>query len=128
MYKDIFYAFFDGDDVSNTIEILLIEGKISEAREISEKIKAASWEIEEMLRSKSGVEVIIFGGDDLLIKYDLRFLDPAFLETIRAAFIARTGISMSCGVGSSIPSSIQSLRLAKLYGKNQIRTEGGIYG
>lgn len=37
----MFYAFFDGDNIGNTIEILLLDGKISEATVLSNNIKNA---------------------------------------------------------------------------------------
>lgn len=43
------------------------------------------------------------------------------VESIRELFKSKTGISMSCGIGTNITTSMQNLRLAKLYGKDQIR-------
>lgn len=115
------YAFFDGDNIGNTIEVLLIEGKVAEAISLSENINDAANKIGKILRSRNGIEVMILGGDDLLIKYDSEKYGSELLEEIRTLFQAKTGLSMSCGVGENIPESIQNLRLAKLYGKDQIK-------
>ena len=115
------YAFLDGDDVSNAIEILLIENKVSEAIELSENIKTAFSEIEKLLKSKLEIEIIIIGGDDLLFQYNSNRYDINLIEEVRNTFTNKTGISMSCGIGENIQKSIQNLYLAKLYGKNQIK-------
>lgn len=115
------YAFLDGDNIGNTIEILLIEGKVAEAISLSKNINDAADELGKTLRSRNGIEVMILGGDDLLIKYDSEKYGLELLEEIRILFQTKTGLSMSCGVGENISESIQNLRLAKLYGKNQIK-------
>jgi len=78
-------------------------------------------EIGKILKSRNGIKVMILGGDDLLIKYDSTKYGSELLEEIRTLFQDKTGLSMSCGVGKNIAESIQNLRLAKLYGKNQIK-------
>ena len=115
------YAFFDGDNIGDTLEILLVEEKVAEAQRFSRNIKIAISEIEAKLKDIPDTEIIIAGGDDLLIKYDSRLHNMSFLEEIRTIFKARTNHSMSCGVGENIPHSVQNLYLAKLYGKNQIK-------
>lgn len=60
------YAFFDGDNIGDKVETLLIEGRIFEASKFSEDIKAALSEIEQILKPKTDIEIIIAGGDDLL--------------------------------------------------------------
>lgn len=114
------YAFFDGDNVGNTIEILLIENKVDEATLLSRHINDAVYQLKIKLKKNSDVDVIILGGDDLLIKYDIDNDDIGLLEDIREIFKSTTGLNMSCGVGSTISEAIQNLHLAKLYGKNQL--------
>lgn len=114
------YAFFDGDDVGSTIEILLTDDKIDEAVNLSRSINTAICEIEKKLQSRDDIEIIILGGDDILIRYDNLKQGRKFLEEIKDFFKAETGISMSCGVGKDIPESIWNLHLAKLHGKNMI--------
>jgi len=119
--NEIVYAFFDGDNISDAIEILLVENKIIEATRLSEDIKEAMYEIEKKLKSIIGVEIVIIGGDDLLIRYEGEKLTKAVVEDVRKLFKSKTGISMSCGIGANITESIQNLHLAKLYGRDQIR-------
>jgi hypothetical protein len=117
---NLLYAFFDGDGIGDTLEILLLEGSVSEAIAFSERIDHALSVIETKLNPLKGIEIIILGGDDILIKYDyLRHSE--IIDEIKSLFQNITGNSMSCGVGNSIPQAIQNLHLAKLYGKNQVR-------
>ena len=60
------YAFFDGDNVGNTIEILLIENKIKEAQDLSNNITKSLNKIKKRINDKC--EIVLMGGDDLLIK------------------------------------------------------------
>jgi hypothetical protein len=115
------YAFFDGDNIGDKLEILLLEGKIAEAQDFSHNIETAIDEIKIKLKSNPDVEIIIAGGDDLLIGYDPAMHNDLFLEELRSIFKARTNHSMSCGIGESIPQAVRNLYLAKLYGKNRIR-------
>lgn len=115
------YAFFDGDNIGPTIEILLTENKISEAMTFSENVKTALLEIEKFLNSTDGIKIIILGGDDILIEFDPIKYNLDFLEKLRDTFKEKTGNSMSCGVGKDVPQSIWHLHIAKLYGKNTIK-------
>lgn len=117
----MFYAFFDGDNIGPTIEILLTENRIDEAMRLSENIKIALFEIEQILKSSNDVKIIVLGGDDILIQFNPMQYDLEFLENIRGIFKEKTGISMSCGVGKDVPQSIWNLHMAKLYGKDIIK-------
>lgn len=115
------FAYFDGDNVGNTIEILLIENRISEAILLSENIKSAISKIGILLNNYEGLETLIIGGDDILIKFDSKQYGIEHLEEIRSLFGQFTGLTMSCGVGISCSDAIRQLYMAKLYGKSQIR-------
>lgn len=115
------YAFFDGDNIGDTLEILLTENKVQEARHFSRNVKDAFVEIEKRLREESDVEIVICGGDDLLIKYDSRVHNKRLLEDIMTIFEDITNHSMSCGVGENTAQAVRNLYLAKLYGKNRIK-------
>jgi hypothetical protein len=115
------YAFFDGDNIGDTIEIMLIEDRIDEAIILSDSITSFNDEIEKFLEKKSDVLIILSGGDDLLIQYDFDKYGTQILEEIRMIFVNKTGLSISCGFGDEIAHAINNLRLAKLYGKNQIK-------
>jgi CRISPR/Cas system-associated protein Cas10 (large subunit of type III CRISPR-Cas system) len=117
------YAFFDGDNIGPTVEKLLTKGQVREASELSENIKLALAEVEKIIEFSNEVELIILGGDDILVKYHYHSLESSkfFLEKIRERFFVLTGNTMSCGVAEDIPGAIWNLHLAKLYGKNMIK-------
>lgn len=114
------YAFFDGDNVGNTIEILLLEGKVSEAQLLSDNINKAIQKIKKYLTDKA--EVILAGGDDVLIKVKDDELLAEKLTAVTKIFSTTTGLTISCGVDKDIEGAIYQLSIAKLYGKNQIKT------
>lgn len=49
-FEDFKYAFFDGDNVGNTLENLLASGRISEASHLSKSIKLAIFQIELLVK------------------------------------------------------------------------------
>lgn len=114
------YVFFDGDNVGSTIEILLIENKIIEAQKLSKNISIALKKIETYLEDKANI--LILGGDDILIEVKEDFLVQVISE-VQSIFKESTGLTISGGIGNSVKSSIYQLSLAKLYGKNQIKSE-----
>lgn len=117
---NMLYAFFDGDNIGSTLEILLRENRITEASILSDKIKTAFSEIEIKLKAFDDLEILIAAGDDLLIRYTPQPQDEDLLEEIRNIFETKTGLSLSCGIGDTVPLSVQNLYLAKLYGKNRV--------
>ncbi|MBI1764795.1 MAG: hypothetical protein HYR56_25575 [Acidobacteria bacterium] len=116
------YAFFDGDNIGNSIENLLNNGRVKEATHLSESIKLAIFQIESLINSTTGAELIIAGGDDVLIKYDFDKHDYNFLENIASIFTKHTGLSMSCGVGDNVPQAINNLMNAKQQSKGSIKS------
>lgn len=113
------YAFFDGDNVGNTIEILLLDGKILEAQALSNNINAAIQQIIKFLNGKA--EVILAGGDDILIKIMDDINMETTIKTISQMFLDITSLTISVGVDENIKGAIYQLYIAKLYGKNQIK-------
>ncbi len=103
------------------MEILLIEERLEEAMQFSTKLKEAIDLLCQVLAAREGVDVLIAGGDDLLIRFDNTLHGIELLNEIRETYSSRTGVRLSCGTGVSVIESVNNLRLAKLYGKNQIR-------
>ncbi len=117
------YAFFDGDNVGNSIENLLNNKRVIEATHLSESIKYAIFEIEQFVGSLNDTELLIAGGDDVLIRYDSEQYSLDFLLKISDIFNKYTGLSMSCGVGENIEESINNLIIAKKQSKGSIKTK-----
>lgn len=113
------YAFFDGDNVGDKIEILLLDGDLEKARALSESIKVSLTGIEQYLSGR--FEIILSGGDDLLVRFEDSEDILTIVAWVRSKFAQETGLTMSCGIGRTIADSIYQLGLAKLYGKNGVR-------
>lgn len=119
--RTVQYAFFDGDNIGNAIENLLNNGRVKEATYLSESIKIAIFQIELFINSTDDVNVIIAGGDDVLIEYNADKYNHNFLENILNIFNNHTGLSMSCGVGENISQAIRNLANAKQHSKGRIK-------
>jgi hypothetical protein len=115
------YAFFDGDNIGSAIEQLLNSGNVQEATHLSESIKLAIYKIEQYTSKADGVDLIIAGGDDVLIRYDSKKYNVAFLEEIKSTFTRHTGLSMSCGVGDDVSQAIGNLTHVKQQSKGSIK-------
>ncbi len=114
------YAFFDGDNIGSTINSLLNNGRIEEATYLSECIKKAISQIEQYVNSIHGIELIIAGGDDILISYENRENEALLLKNISSIFIKKTGLSISCGVGNDVSEALVNLTNAKQKDKGNI--------
>jgi minimal CRISPR polymerase domain len=115
------YAFFDGDNIGNTIGNLLSNDRIVEATHLSESIKIAVFQIELLINSIEYAEIIIAGGDDILIKYNSQKCSDTFLQDISNLFTHQTGLSISCGVGNNVSQAIDNLANAKQQSKGSIK-------
>jgi hypothetical protein len=115
------YAFFDGDNIGISMEILLTENRVFEAQKFSQNISSAMKEIRKILSSISDINIIILGGDDIFLEYNSFTTELFFIEDIRRIFKEITGNSMSCGIGKTPAESIRNLYLAKLYGKDRVK-------
>ena len=115
------YAYFDGDNIGNSIENLLSRGRVPEATHLSERIKLAIFQIELFVESINSAEIVISGGDDVLIKFDSEKHDYLLLEKVASIFSKNTGLSMSCGVGDNVNQAISSLMSVKQRSKGIIR-------
>lgn len=114
------FAFFDGDDIGPKLEILLIENKLQEASLFSESINIAMKEIESFLIKTKNIRVHILGGDDVLVEYDQSVDENFLVSEINNIFKARTGCTMSCGIGENLNQAIWNLHKAKLFGKDNV--------
>jgi hypothetical protein len=122
------YAFFDGDNIGNTIENLLTNGRIQEAVHLSESIKLAIFQIELFIGRTEEAEIIIAGGDDVLIQYNSEKYSDVFLGKISQIFTNYTGLSMSCGVGENVSQAINNLTDVKQNSKGTIKSTSNISG
>jgi hypothetical protein len=114
------FLFLDGDGIGDLIELLLLDGKLAEARSASERINSAMVKLRNSLESTSGVRIELFGGDDLIAVATTEEPSLTQLEHFRNTFRANCGCTISAGVGASIQEALSNLRRAKISGKNQL--------
>ena len=110
---------FDGDNVGSSLELLLIDGNLEAARQLSELLKQAMEALRLALVQSHRARVHIFGGDDILASCDSRKFSSSDARALLDDFRAVSGLSISLGVGNTVPAALENLRRAKLLGKNR---------
>lgn len=114
------YGFFDGDEIGTTLEDLLREDKVEDASKLSAMINLAMQEVKDYLNKIEKYEILIWGGDDLLIKTNNGKISQTVIDKIRKTFFERTGCTVSVGIGLSIIDAMNKLGEAKNSGRNKV--------
>jgi GTP cyclohydrolase III len=114
------FIYFDGDDIGNHLELLLLDGQLDEAANFSRQVSTAMCEIQKFLQQLSGVKIHLCGGDDLIANFSEISLSAEEVELLRKQFESQCGVTISAGVGQSIEVALANLRRAKLSGKNKV--------
>lgn len=117
MYK---FIRLDADNIGDKIELELLLGNTSKAQEIHNSVQAALHSIREKLVQKIGVEILMYGSDDILLRFNLKHYDLNIIEEIRHLFYQLTSFTLSVGIGDTLQQALIGLTQAKLSGKNQI--------
>lgn len=112
------YAYFDGDNIGDSIELLLINANVKEATKLSAKLNDAISQLKNELNDKLDIEIILYGGDDLLIKYDEVSNHLNIIQAARKNYFDCCGHYISCGCGDTLNIAMENLRKAKLMGRN----------
>jgi hypothetical protein len=112
------FAYFDGDDVGATIELLLLQSDVASAAEVSSRVSEGIRQISDHLEAVLGGTVFFAAGDEVLAHLDTP-LPIEEAELLRDRFHDLTGLSISCGVAETVQNAAHQLRLAKLRGKDQ---------
>jgi len=116
------YIHLDGDGIGDRLELLLLDNKIKEAAELSNKVSLAMEEIRATLNSISGARIIFLGGDDVVAVIPNKCQNIEKVEEIRKRFLQETGCTISGGIGTKASDALNQLRRAKLSGKDKIFT------
>lgn len=111
---------FDGDDVGDHIELFLLDGKLEEAAQLSQKLTLAIQQLKQSLENITGVEIRLCGGDDLIMTASANSISKQLINRLRSDFEITSGLSVSVGAGSSVQEALLNLRRAKLSGKNRL--------
>ena len=117
MYK---FVRLDADNIGDKIELELLLGNPLTAQEIHNSVQAALHSIKEAIIQKEGVETLMYGSDDILLRFNLESYELGFVEQIRKLFHQLTSFTLSAGIGDTLQQAITSLIQAKLSGKNRV--------
>lgn len=112
------FIYFDGDDIGNHLELLLLDGKLEMANKFSQKVITAMSELQKSLKQISDVKIHLCGGDDLIGEFSKSVISVEDIELLRKKFESQSGVTISAGIGQTIEIALMNLRRAKLSGKN----------
>lgn len=112
------YAYFDGDSIGDSIELLLLNGKVQEATKLSIQLNKAISQLKIELDNMLDMETILYGGDDLLIRYNNIAGHLSIIQTAMKNYFYCCGHCISCGGGDTLNVAMENLRRAKLMGRN----------
>lgn len=114
------FIYFDGDNIGDHLELLLLDGKLEMACEFSQKVTGAMFELHKSLCSVQSVKIHLFGGDDLIAEFSKSSFSLEKIEYFRKQFKFQSGVTISAGIGKSIEVALSNLRRAKLLGKDRL--------
>lgn len=114
----------DGDNIGDLIELYLLDGKLDAASEVSCRVRIAFDWLRDQLSIIDGASVSLFGGDDIVAVVPdgeaFRKLWPTIQEKVHST----AGITLSAGMGATVQEALESLRRAKLSGRNRLVISG----
>lgn len=106
----------DGDKVRDRLDSLLFSGQLDELKRLSTAISQAIVSVANDVIAKMGGEIVVAGGDDLLLRVPAESFTPAVLEALRRSFQLQTGCSLSIGAAQDVDRAYINLRRAKARG------------
>lgn len=107
----------DGNQIRVKIESHLFKNELRKVKEISENIISAINQLKNIAIKDLDAEIIIAGGDDLLITVNKRKYDRNVLKKMSRTFQELTECSFAFGVGETIEIAHSNLNKAKIYNK-----------
>lgn len=110
------FIYGDADQVRLRVERHLLGRDFDQLRAFSEKLSLAVTELARRAEKLLGAEVIIAGGDDILLRLQPESYSHETLTDLQNQFHQSTGCTISFGVGSQVEWSFVNLRKAKAMG------------
>lgn len=118
------YLLGDGDKIRDRIELCLFTNDLRSLHEFSRELKNSLELLAQQLSDIMGASVIMAGGDDLLASTDPNRYSRDQLAKLSQDYLARTGSTISFGVGPTIDAAYLNLRRAKATGGGKIIEAG----
>lgn len=109
----VLYIFGDGDRVRERLEGLLLSQDLEALGTLSSKLSNGIRLLGDELSKRMGAEILMAGGDDILIRVPFAMYDRNVLAELVKIYREHTGLSMSFGVGSTVEEAYLNLRRAK---------------
>jgi spermidine/putrescine-binding protein len=114
------YILGDADRVRQRVERALLSGDLVQLGTFSAALTAAIACIAERMIQHLSAQVIMAGGDDLLLTVPAGTFDVDILEGLSRDFADETGCTISFGVGTTVEEAYLHLRMAKASGGGTI--------
>ena len=113
----------DGNQIRVKIESHLFKNELKKVKEVSENITVAINQLKKIAIRDLEAEIIMAGGDDLLIRVHKEKYDKRVLLKMSSTFQELTECSFSFGVGDTIEIAHSNLNKAKIYKKTIVENE-----
>ncbi len=110
----------DGDKIRERIEYYLLNGEIENLKRFSQNLTDGVNRMKLFAASTMSAEIIMAGGDDILIRVESKRYNKAFVEQLAESFRSTTGVNCSFGIGRTVESVYLNLRRAKASGSGNI--------
>lgn len=107
------YALGDGNHIRENVEFYLLNHDLESLSKFSQNLTTAINELKELAISSMNAQVILAGGDDILLSVPREKYRKELIQKLQEAFLATTGITISFGVGNTIEEAYINLRRAK---------------
>jgi hypothetical protein len=110
---EYFYVLGDGNHIRENVEFYLLNHDLESLSKFSQSLTTAINELKEIAISTMNAQVIVAGGDDILLSVPCENYRKELIQKLQQAFFATTGITISFGVGKTIEAAYINLRRAK---------------
>lgn len=110
---EYFYVLGDGNHIRERIESYLLNNDLESVSKFSQSLTTAITKIKELAISSMNAQVILAGGDDILLSVPREKYQKELIQKLQQAFLSTTGITISFGVGNTIEAAYINLRRAK---------------
>jgi minimal CRISPR polymerase domain len=112
------YLAVDGDDIGRRLELCMVTNDIEALSAFASSFDSAVNSMVDYLRGVDGVDVILFGGDSIMMKVRDEMLDLALRAVNETG--RDKGFTFSGGYASTMREAYLALKIAKASGKDRI--------
>lgn len=110
---EYFYVLGDGNHIRENVEFYLLNHDLESLSKFSQSLTTAINELKEIAIFSMNAQVILAGGDDILLSVPREKYRKELIQKLQQVFLATTGITISFGVGNTIEAAYINLRRAK---------------